>query len=172
MKDLSHCNQDRFLSERLKTRGRGLRADCRTPRAGGQGRTLPLLLVLTVAMNFSFRLENSFMRFRASFLVTTARGGRSILISPMALAFRIASSVRSLSISITDVNRIGCYSHQLKTCRKPKTLIHSNEGEPHTPGYPFARILLACARPAASTHCLLHSSIQEISLPELSPTCQ
>ena len=34
------------------------------------------------------------MRFRASFFVTTARGARLIFISPMALAFRIASSVR------------------------------------------------------------------------------
>ena len=54
-----------------------------------QGRRLPLLLALTVAMNLSFRLGNSFMRFRASFLVITARRGRSIFASPTDLAFRI-----------------------------------------------------------------------------------
>jgi hypothetical protein len=44
------------------------------------------------------------MRFKASFFVTTARGGRSIFISPTVLAFRIASS---FSIHIMDVNRLG-----------------------------------------------------------------
>ncbi|MDX6528744.1 MAG: hypothetical protein QOH41_1034 [Blastocatellia bacterium] len=56
---------------------------------GDQGRRLPLLLVLTVAMNLSFRLENSFMRFRASFLVITARRGRSIVASLVDFAFLI-----------------------------------------------------------------------------------
>ncbi len=54
-----------------------------------QGRRLPLLLALTVAMNLSFRLENSFMRFRASFLVITARRGLSVFTSPTDFAFRI-----------------------------------------------------------------------------------
>jgi hypothetical protein len=44
------------------------------------------------------------MRFRACFFVMTARGGRSIFMSHMALALRIASSVPSLVICITDVN--------------------------------------------------------------------
>ena len=54
-----------------------------------QADTLQRLPVLTVAMNFSFRLENSFIRFRASFAVIMARGGRSILISLMAFDFFI-----------------------------------------------------------------------------------
>jgi hypothetical protein len=59
-----------------------------------------------VAMNLSFRLENSFIRFRASSLVITARRGRSIFVSLVDFAFLITLPAVTFYISVQDVNQV------------------------------------------------------------------
>src|SRR5437764_568136 len=80
-------------------------------RPAGRGYKSQLLPALTVAMNFSFRLANSFMRFKASFSDTLARGGRSTLISLISFALFITPP-RPFSYIRSRCQR----SHQTSDC--------------------------------------------------------
>jgi hypothetical protein len=57
-------------------------------------------------MNLSFRLENSFIRLRASSLVITARRGRSIFVSLVDFVFLITLPAVTFYISAQDVNLV------------------------------------------------------------------